>query len=415
MLPNTTGRFSLMQINDSYPGSPGMTTTQIQTEAPHFDAVWAALSPSTWDSAHPGMYVSRYILPNEDESLITGRTLTWWQTQSGHPDWVLYACKSDGTPTNDAAYFYSPYKDVPLDIHNPAVVNYQVHLLGNYMIQHGYNTLAVDNIEFINYSTGPNPTLGEGSPQTGWYGCGIYQNGKFVRRYSTGHDNADPNWTADTLNWLHTARSIFSTDTTLAPHHFKIIINHPPYDSTPSATEQQMLQYVDGMLDENGFTHYGHLLTGNQFMSTLNWMEYLQAHNMAIFITDYFCYGSTCPTNPSALTKSQVDWALATYAVGNNGGAGVYISPKTGAIYTYRSEYSTKYGTPCSGYQQSGTLVYRRFSGGFAVANSGTSAQSITLPAGHIYSDVESRAVSNPLTVNGTDAYMLLTASNGCT
>jgi hypothetical protein len=107
-----------------------------------------------------------------------------------------------------------------------------------------------------------------------------------------------------------------------------------------------------------------------------------------------------------------VEWALATYALGNNGGAGVYISPRTGGLYTYRSEYSQRYGTPCAGFETSGTLVFRKFSNGFAVANSGTTAQSITLPS-HSYTDIEGRAISNPLMVNGTDAYMLLLPGGG--
>jgi hypothetical protein len=324
----------------------------------------------------------------------------------------LYACQPDGTPTHDLAYFGTGFHDVPLDISNPDVVTYQMQQIGPFMIQNGYNALAADNVEFINYSTGPNPEFGEGAPQQGWYGCGTWQGNTFVRRYSTGHNKADPNWTTDTLNWLAKVHSILNTDPTLAPHHLKFLVNHPPYSSTPNAPEQQMLQNVDGMLDENGFTAYGRLYTGAQFMNTLNWMEYTQNHNVAMFITDYFCFGSSCSTDASTLTPSQVDWALATYALGNNGGAGVYISPKTGGVYSYRSEYSQRYGTPCGGFQIQGTLVFRKFSGGLAIANSGTSAQSFSLPA-HAYQDIEGRTIGNPLMVNGTDAYMLLLPGGG--
>lgn len=401
-----------MQVGDSNAAhTNGLTAAQVQQEAPFFDAVWAAFMPNVWDSTHPGMYVSRYILPNEDVRLISGHDLAWFQ--QNHPDWILYACKADGTPTNQLAWFGAGFQDVPLDIHNPDVIKYQIlQLMGPYMAQNGYNTLAADNVIFVNYSFGPNPEFGEGSTQQGWYGCGIYQNGQFVRRYSTGHLQADPNWTADMLNWVATTRQYLRTDPNLAPHHFKFIVNHSPYTSTPNAAEQQMLQNIDGMLDENGFTYYGRLTTGSAFMNTLNWMEYTQAHNVAIFITDYFCFGSTCSTDASTLTPSQVDWALATYALGNNGGASVYISPKTGGVYSYRSEYSQTYGTPCGAFQTMGTLVFRKFSRGFAVANSGTGAQSITLPA-HQYTDIERGPVPNTLTVNGTDAYMLLLPGGG--
>jgi hypothetical protein len=324
----------------------------------------------------------------------------------------LYACMPDGTPTHQLAWFGAGFGDVPLDISNPDVVAYQMQLLGPYIVANGYNALAADNVEFVNYSLGPNPEFGEGSPQPGWYGCGTWNGNTFNRRYSTGRLKADPNWTTDTLNWLAAARRMLNQDPTVAPHHIKFLVNHPPFTSTPDANEQQMLSYIDGMLDENGFTSYGRLYTGKDFMNTLSWMQYLQQHNIAIFITDYYCTGSSCSTNPQTLTPQQIDWALATYAIGNNGGAGLYVSPKGGAIYSYRSEYSQRYGKPCGGYQISGSLVYRQFSNGFAVANSGTSAAQLPLPA-HSYVDIGGRAVSNPLTVNGTDAYMLLLPGGG--
>lgn len=407
MLPDTTGRFSMIQVNDNSGVRPGMTTTEIQQEAPHYDAVWGSFVPSAWDSAHPGMIVSRYVLPNEDISTISGHDLTWFQTN--HPDWILYACDSSGNPTHDLAWTGTGFHDVPLDIHNPAVVSYQIGLLSSFLSQNGYNAVAADNIVFENYTMGPNPEFGEGSPQSGWYGCGIWQGNTFVRRYSGGRLAADPTWIADLQNWLATVHQFAGSN------HFKLIANHPPFGSSPNSDEQQMLQNIDGMLDENGFTQHGKLYTGSLFANTLNWMTFLQSRHVAMFLGDYYCAGSTsCPTDPQSLTASQVDWALATYALGNNGGVGLYVSPKGGAIYTYRSEYSKTYGTPCGAYQQTGSLFFRRFTNGFAVANSSTSAQSITLPSGHTYTDVAGRAVSNPLMVNGTDAYMLQTGGGGC-
>jgi hypothetical protein len=415
MLPDTTGRFGLLQINDAYGrNNAGMTSGQIQTEAPHTDSVWGAFQPAAWNAAHPGMIVSRYVLPNEDVRLISGHDLTWWQ--ANHPDWILYACKSDGTPTHDVAASGTGFGDVALDIHNPSVVDYQIRqLVGPNMIQQGYNTIAADNITFVNYLF--DPVTGAASKA---YGCGVWQGNTFVRRYgpATGGEfdqDLDGNFTADLINWLRQARSILSTDPTLAPHHFKIIVNHPFVGSSPTATEQTMLQYVDGALDEAGFTHYGERVLGGNFITTLNWAQYTQSHGIAIFFADYFCVGSnSCPTDPSALTGSQIDWALAGYALANNGGANVYISPGGGAIYTYRSEYADRYGTPCGGYSALGNNVFtRRFSNGFAVVNAGSTSQSVQLPA-HTYTDIGGRAVSNPLMVSGSDAYMLLTSGNGC-
>jgi hypothetical protein len=412
MLPDTRGRFSLIQVNDNNGVNPGMTDQQIQQEAPFYDTVWGSFRPSVWDSAHPGMYVSRYVLPNEDIRLISGHDLAWFQTN--HPDWILYACQPDGTLTHQLAYSGTGFHDVPLNIDNPDVVAYQLSLIGPNMISAGYNAIAADNIVFVNYLMGPNPEFGEGSVQPGWYGCGIWQGNTPKVIYHGGRLAADPTWIADIQNWVASAKNYLLTNSTVASHNFKLIVNHPPFSATPTADESTLLSHIDGLLDENGFTQHGNLYTGSRFANKLSFMQAVQNRNVAIFLGDYFCAGSTsCSTDPQSLTPSQVDWALATYALGNNGGAGLFVSPKGGAIYSYRSEYSARYGTPCGGVQTQGTLYSRRFSGGLAVANSGTSAQMFPLPAGHVYTDVAGRPVSNPLTVNGTDAYMLLT-SGGC-
>jgi hypothetical protein len=421
ILPDTRGRFGLIQILDNYGGVSPLTSSQIQSEAPHYDSVWGSFDPSDWNAAHPGMIVSRYMIPNEDDNLISGHNLSWWQ--SNHPDWVLYACDQNGNPTSDLPWAYTGFSDVPLDIHNPDVVNYQVHLLGDYMIANGYNTLAVDNITFINYLAAPNPVLGEGEQQPGWYACGIYSQGpsvpsSFVRRYgsagSSDFDQPDPAWISDLINWLAQARNIFATDSTLAPYHLHILVNHPVLDSGPDSNEQQMLSYVDGMVDENGYTHYGQLLSGGNFAGTLNWAEYLQSNHKAALITDYFCTGSSCSNDVATLSAQQVDWALASYAIGDEGGEDLYTSPHGGSIYSYRPEYATSYGMPCGSYTQPSSYVYERtFQGGLAIVNASGSSYNLALSSSHTYHDIEGRTLTNPLTVAPEDGYFLLT-SNGC-
>jgi len=417
ILPDTTGRFGLIQILDDYGrNNAQLTTSQIQSEAPNYDSVWGTFFPSTWSAAHPGMILSRYYMPFEDNSLVSGNNLNYFLTN--HPDWILYGCDNNNNPTADYAFSGTGFpNDVPLDIHNPAVVQYQMQTILAYLAANGYNALAVDNVVFENFLTSPNPRLEPGkTTNPGWYGCGIYTSGpanpsSFVRRYNGPLDNLnDANFNADVNNWIAQARA------TLGPHGIKVLVNHPPHSSAPSSDELTMLSHIDGMVDENGYTHYGTLLNTNAFANTLNWVEYLQGHNIAALITDYFCTGSSCSNDPSTLTAQQADWALASYAIGNNGGENVYISPHGGAIYSYRSEYSRRYGAACGSYTPVSSFVYeRRFQGGLAIVNatSGT-PYSLALPAGHNYSDIEGRPVTNPLIVNPTDAYMLLTSGNGC-
>jgi hypothetical protein len=168
------------------------------------------------------------------------------------------------------------------------------------------------------------------------------------------------------------------------------------------------------MVTENGYTDYGQLFTGSTFLSRINWIEYLQAHHKAAFVTDYYCTGSRCSNDPNSLTPQQMDWSLATYALGNEGGEDLYASPHGGSIYSYRSEYATTYGSACGSYTQVSSSVYeRKFQGALVIVNASGSPYSLSLPSGHSYHDIEGRAVNNPLTVNGPDAYFLLT-SNGC-
>ena len=417
ILPDTTGRFGLVQVLDAYGrGGLQLNTAQITAEAPHYDSVWGSFFPSTWSAAHPGMILSRYYMPYEDNNLVSGNTLSYFLTN--HPDWILYGCDNNNNPTTDYAYTGTGFNDVPLDIHNPAVVTYQLNTILAFLTANGYNALAIDNVVFENFLTSPNPILQHGMrSNAGWYGCGIYTSGpsnpgSFVRRYNGPLDNTnDATFNADVNNWIAQAHAM------LGKHGIKVLVNHPPHSSTPSSNELTMLSNIDGMLDENGYTHYGTLLTGSAYANTLSWVQYLQAHGIAALITDYYCTGTSgCSNDPSTLTAKQVDWALASYAIGNNGGENVFISPHGGAIPSYRGEYSTRYGNACSGFTQVSSNVYmRRFQGGLAIVNAtGGTPFSLTLPAGHNYSDIEGRPVTNPLIVNPTDAYMLLTGGNGC-
>lgn len=434
ILPDTNGRFGLIQIIDDYGRANDgsilgpLSDSQIRTEASHYDSVWASFKPGAWNASHPGMIVSRYTIPNEDNALISRRDLAWWQKH--HPDWVLYACDAKGNPTRELPWSGVGFADVPLDIHNPAVVGYQAHQLGNYLKANGYNTLAVDNFTFANYMPAPNPVLGQGKPQTGWYACGVYADGRFVRRYgSTGSSDfgaPDPVWIADLLNWIATTRKIFDADQQLARHHLKILVNHPILGGTPNSDERQMLRSIDGVVVENGFTKYGQYISPRSrllptlFTQSLSWMQAAQSSHVAVFVTDYFCKGGVtssgapCSYDPSTLSASQVDWALATYAITNNGGADVYIAPQGGDNYSYRAEYARTYGAPCGSIEQTGAIYARRFQGGMAIVNASYTTQTVALPLHHTYTDIEGRALSNPLTVNGADGYMLLTSTDGC-
>ncbi len=401
MIADTTGRVGLFQEFDRE-----MTTAQIQSDAPHYDAVWGASNPQLWLANHPNIVVSRYFIPQEDRSQLSGHDLTWWQTN--HPDWILYACTAAGTPTHDLAYWSGVDKpDVPLDFHNPDVIDYQVRQLnGSNAIANGDNALAIDQIIFEDAMVGGNPNFGQ-TVKSGEYACGVWHGSAFVRRYSGVHDAA---WNTDMVAFVKAARHIVTTDVTLAPHHLKIIINHP-LGSVADPNEQALFANIDGIVDERGYSDSGRYQSAADatlFDHTAAYLAYVQKHGLAAFVINYFA--------DAAVTPAQREYVVAAYFMSNDGGEDLYITPNTGGGEHNFPEYSATLGQPCAQYSGGPHIYMRRYSGGLVVLNSGSlpaSSERASLPANHTYVDIDGRAVTSPLNVASGDGYVL-TTSNGC-
>lgn len=392
---STLGRVGLLQVFDFH-----MTSAQRATDGPRYDLVWGANYPSAWHTNHPSLIASYYYIIEQSDAT---HNLAWYQAY--HPDWILYNCTSTGTPTRTPAYMQAGAygTNVPLDIQNPAVVSFQIRTLAAPpAISGGFNALAMDQVVFAN--------IMGGNAGTGSYGCGIYQGSTFVRRYAS---KSDSRFTADVVNWVKIAKSILTTDAVIAPHHLKLIVNHPA-GSISSSYEQQLIANVDAGLNEVGFSNYGNYTkSSSQFATSLSYMIYLQAHGVMALLIDKF-------VQSGALTSIQREWAVGTYLMGNNGNAlmyatyGGYGTGGYGQEYYY-SEYSKNIGTPC-GAVTGGPVIYeRKFQNGLVVVNASTSAASASLPLGHTYSDIEGRTVTNPLPVPGTNAFVMTTlAGTGC-
>lgn len=401
IIADTTGRVGLFQEFDRLE-----TPAQIQSDAPHYDAVWGASNAQIWDAAHPGMIVSRYFIPQEDRSELSGHDLAWFQ--SNHPDWILYACRADGTPTHDFAFWGGVGRpDVPLDFHNPAVIDYQVRQInGGYAATHGYNALAIDQVIFEDAMVGGNPNFGQ-TVTPGEYACGIWSGATFVRRYNGVND---PAWTADMLAFVKGARTLLSTDATLAPHHMKILVNHP-LGSLNDPNEQALLGMIDGLVDERGYGDYGRYATpadANIFHSTTAYLSAVQKRGIAVFIINYFA--------DAAVTPAQREYTVAAYFMVNEGGADLFITPNVGASQEDFPEYSASLGKPCAEYSGGPHIYMRKYSGGLVVLNAGSlpaPAEDAALPANHTYRDIDGRPVTNPLSIASNDGYVL-TTSNGC-
>ena len=407
----STNSVGLFQVFDEF-GSNIISTTTASTDGSRYAAVWGARPgmPAPWRTNNSGL-AATYYLPEETDASPgawgdIGHPLSWWK--ANHPDWVLYACTASGAPTTTPAYVSELPENVPLDIHNPAVVAYQMKLAATYAHASGYTGLAIDEVLFENID-------GTGVSSTD-YGCGIYEGNTFVRRYS---GRNDPAWNTDTVAWVKAARSILKTDPVIGPYNLKLIVNHPAYSVT-TTNEQTVLQNVDAALDEAGFTVYGGYKSASNnyvFNSAVAWMKYAQSHGVAPLIVDKF-------DQSTPITALQLEYSIATYMMGNEGTARLFVGNTNGyGAEQYHSEYATNYGAACgemyggASYNAANPQIYyRRFANAIVIVNSGSlprASELATLPAGHTYKDLEGRTVTNPLTVASNDAYVLLT-TNGC-
>ncbi|HEY8314976.1 MAG TPA: hypothetical protein VIG51_12515 [Candidatus Baltobacteraceae bacterium] len=403
--PSTLGRIGLFQIFDY-----NMSAAQARSAAAHDDFVWGSgiggngATSVSWNQGNPRIVNARYFVQGTDAGL-SRHDLGWFKTH--HPSWIVYDCDANNRPTRTVAHQPGLPDYTPLDITNPRAIAYQIHEVGTFAIAHGNNAIGADQTLFFDYDGGQHP---------GWFGCGVYRNGSFVRRWGAsqgGFPNYDPRWSYDTAQWVKSAKRLLATDPTLAPHHLKLIVNHPA-GNVNDPNERTLLQNVDAVLDEPGFSNYGKYAVSpaSFFRTTLDYVEYAQSLGVSVLETDKFGGGNS-------VTKPQLSWAIATYLLGNEGKAELSVTPGPYGSEFYYPEYGTihsRLGKPCGRYTVAGNgvLYMRRFSGGFVVVNSGgigTISASLAAPS---LSDLVGRHVSNPLLVKPYDSYVLLSPGNGC-
>lgn len=278
----------------------------------------------------------------------------------------------------------------------------------------GFDALAADQILFFNYQGGQGPSHD-------YWGCGTWSGSTFVRRYGPTYKgtngaktfpNYDPAYAADIASAIKTAKAY------LTAHYpkMKLVVNHGtglPADPN----EVELVASTDGELSELGTSNHGNYASGlpAYFKDTLDYMEYVQQRGVAFLSMNVIETGA-------APTDAQTEWTLATYLMGNEGNAYMWLSGTSnpGFSWSWFPEYDTidaKLGTPCAKYAVDGAnpdLYARRFTGGLVLVNASPSvAAAAALPLGHTYTDLFSRAVATPLPVSPADAYVLFT-TNGC-
>ncbi len=412
-----TGALTLLQVFDTE-----MNAVQATAAAHQVTWVWGAgagrhgATAAAWLAGNPNLIPILYTYqgvddPNIDPNTIGGSHLAWFQ--ANHPDWIVYDCDTQNRPTTTVAYQPQLSKAVPLDISNPDVVTYQIRVAGLAAIHRGDSAIGTDQTVFFDF---------DGRQQPGWYGCGVYTGPNFTgftRRWGAGgggFPNNDPKWASDVATWVRLAKQVLTTDSSLAPHHLRLVVNHPTGDMA-DPNEQTLAQYADANLDEQGFADYGNYVRGGLLGKTLRFMTSWQSHATFLAIDKFNPTSRGCCATVG-ISPSELSWAIGSFLLGDLGHAAFYVTTGPYGVASSFPEYATvdaRIGAACGPYASSGSLYFRRFSGGYVAANDSTSSVTASLPLpASSYVDMEGRAVTNPLLVRGTDAYVLFASTRGC-
>ena len=347
--------------------------------ASHYDFVWGASvgNVAAFRSGNPNIFISYYIPFHRDNGTFSNsgayHDLAYWKAV--HPDWVLYKCDR----VTPAYEFGNP--NMPLDFANPAVLSWQIQTYAQPASESGYDGIAADNVDLQN--------------QFG--ACGVYINGQWVHRYTGQLD--DPRWRTDVINWLAQMQQ--------ALHHLRhplaLIPNFSIDGLSPSdPLTQQVISHIDGLEDEEGFTRYGDgYLTGSAWLQRIQLIESVQQQHKPYYIINQF---------PS-VGHAEIQWALASYLMGKEYSAALFISTIQGYGADLRyDEYNIQIGSPKGPMYQTQNVYMRDYSHGLSIVNpSATDSYTVTLNADGHYRDVSGDLVGQTITMPPHSGMVLLT------
>ncbi len=386
--PHSTSTIHLVQMFD-YDIAAAQITPQL---AAPIDLVWGAdANPAklrAWHQANPAIVLSSY-LPFDLDPLYNADTqqhnLAYWKRT--HPDWILYQC-DQRTP----AYLFNQ-PDIPLDFSNPAVLNWQVTTFGAQAQRLGYDALAVDELSLNN----------EG------LACGHYQGKHWMPLYN-GTLN-DVRWSGSVLLWLKTMQQRLHA----LSHPLDLIASLDLQSASPTDPfVQQAPAYLDGLLITNGFsTAFHQPASGQDWLAAVHFMQQVQQQQKAVYVVNQF----TPPPDHFVVDPQQVQWALASYLMGKEQQAGLFIGKvQQFGDDRFYPQYAAALGQPMGQMyiapaSNHGLLYLRDFSEGESIVNPDPRhTYTVTLPTGRRYSDLQGHPVSSTVTLGPLSGLVLLAA-----
>ena len=357
----------------------------------YYDFVWGA-DPATvaaLRAGNPNIILSYYVSMNRDSGVFGNQDLgpqhglAYWQAL--HPDWILYQCDR----TTPAYEINDP--NIPLDMTNPAVIDWQMQTYAIPASEAGYDALAADNLNLNN----------------AFGACGFYRNGQWVQRYNGQAD--DPQWRKDMLYWVTQMQQKLHA----LPHPLALVPNIGYFGSRSIANVandpifQQILQHVDGVLDESGFTHYGDgYITDTTWLQMVNLIQSVQQQHKPYYIIDEF---SKMP-----VSTGDAQWALASYLMAKDHLADLFYNGTQSYGSDMRHpEYNAQIGMPTTDMFQSQGVYWRLFSNGLALVNPSSSQTytiTLQLPDLHLpaYQDLYGQPIGQTVTLQPHSGLVLL-------
>lgn len=346
----------------------------------YYDFIWGAdvSKVAAYRAANPNITLSYYMTFFRDSgtfgNIDAHQSLSYWKRI--HPDWILYQCDRT-TP----AYEDGQLNVVPFDFSNPDLVAWQIQNYALPASQHGYDAIAADNLNMENL-------IGA---------CGSYnKKGQWVQRYS-GQTN-DPKWRADVLTWvtrmqqgLHTLQHPLALIPNLG---IGVIQLTDPY-------VQQVVNHIDGILDESGFTNYGHgYITDDNWLQLIQFIKNTQAMRKAYYVVNQF--------SSSSLSTDDIEWALASYLVAKEHTAAISISLLQQYGIDLHNDFNlAQIGSPRGEMYEGEHVYWRDYTHGLSVVNPSSSATyTVKLPGK--YTDLNGSSVGQTITLSPHSGAVLL-------
>ena len=250
--------------------------------------------------------------------------------RNGWGDRVLYKCDRI-TPawTTYEGESFNKTALLPLDITNPAVLDWQIETYVKPFVEKGFDALAVDNYNLEN----------------SWRACGIWRNSSngtatWVKLFA-GTRPHDAAWQQATISWLERMKARVNALTTRRGGKMLIIPNWGPNGlGWNNSVVERVGNASDGILSEMGITGMGprngrpYGFVGKAWVQRIEFMRNLQAHGRAAFFIDQYGdvdnvsnWKTPCAAEPrNCITKAVRQWCLASYLMGRGDSAALFLS-----------------------------------------------------------------------------------------